>query len=239
MKDFTPVNTRCSLALVVLSFAMTSCVTHMERRGDETIVSQIAYQPLFSACSPTDGAALLSLKGGSINIAGLEMVWNIPNDATWDMQFNSPLGDTQMEVARRNGFFVAKGLKELELRRNSDGALMVGDITLPVLDHEFPCLVSGHWPASWLRILREVKGPKGQDLRLAGDDGLRSLSLSAAIDPRAKSVNSCTDIRWGGFLGLFRHESRVCLKRWSSGYSVNIDGPSNYNLKWFFENDSN
>jgi len=201
----------------------------MSQTSPEFTITPVAFQPLFSACVPTDGAAKLGVTTPKGSLRDLDMVWNVPDVLTWDVQFNNPLGESQLEIKRRKGVFSSMGSKTVNIHKDENSALVVDDLVLPILDSEFPCLLSGYWPASWLTILRpvtETRLPQKTGFMLAGEDDQRRMSLTATIDQDAKHLDSCVEMQWGGFWIFFRRNSRICLQRTSSEYQVTIEGPA-------------
>lgn len=228
------------LVLGLTALVSSRCATLRSTSPGAVVVAPVALQPLFAACTPTDGSVQLSLIGGGRNIPGIEMVWSMPSDSEWDIQFNSVIGETQLEIQRRRSVFIVPGGQDISIERESSGALVVNDLRIPVLDTELPCILNGKWPVGWLNLTSTSRSSSGAKSihRMVGGDNLRTFEIESTVSDGAHVIDSCTVIKWGGFLHLFRHSSRVCLKRWTGGYSVNMVGPSDYNIKWVTDHES-
>ena len=226
------------LFIILFYGLLNACASlHSYRPMSDSSEMPVAIQPLFSSCFPSDGAAQFNLKGKDKNISGVEIVWNTPAEETWDIQFNTLLGDTQMEMRKRAEKFEVLGRSDVQISRDNAGVLTVNGARLPLLDAELPCLLAGHWPVSWLKLMGKRSQGGQSPLHLIGGDSLRTFDLTASVSQGARTIDSCSVVEWGGFLGLFKHSSKVCIKRWSGGYSVSVDGPSSYFLKWSVENE--
>lgn len=191
----------------------------------------IVIQPLFASCSPSDGEVQLAIEGETIHISSINAVWNIPNENSWEMQFNSPMGDTRLALHRKNGQFSTTGELKLAIDTDRRGFMTFNDHLLPLKDSELPCVLAGRWPVGWLQFLHKSESTAGK-LKLLGQDNVRSIDLLTTFGNDGRGVDSCAVIQWGGFLGLFKHSAELCLKRSPGAFNAELKGPSHYTAKW-------
>lgn len=196
----------------------------------------IAIQPLFASCSPSDGEVQLGIEGKNIHVTGISAVWNIPDERTWDIQFNSPMGDTRLALHRKNGQFSAVGDVQLTIDTDRRGFMTVNEHLLPLRDSELPCVLGGRWPVEWFQFLRKEQKSQGS-LKLAGQDDVRNIDLVTTFSNDGHGVESCAVIEWGGFLGLFKHSAELCIRRANGSFNAELKGPSHYIAKWSQQRD--
>ncbi|MCX6125669.1 MAG: hypothetical protein NTV34_13125 [Proteobacteria bacterium] len=224
---------------IILMLMIPGCVTTKFRSNETQVIHALALQPLFSACIPGDGSAQFSLVGAGKTVSGVELVWNFIKVDYWDVQFNSIIGETQLEMSRRKSLYETKGIAEIKLSHDSAGFLIVDERPIPLKEEEISCFLAGRWPVTWLTFLREASSGVSGKYLYRGDDGMRGIVLTASVSPDARSLGSCAVIQWGGVLGVFRHKSQICLTRTSGGnYSAELLGPSDFQVKWWVENES-
>lgn len=230
---------RLIVACFCVCLHLTGCeTTRNNHKMIPAVVKSVALQPLFSRCVPGDGAAQFSLEGGGRRISGIDIVWNFQSERDWDIQFNNPLGESQVEISQKKDGLFLTGIDNLSISRDRDGFITIEKEKLPIRDYELSCLLSGLWPVTWLEFMSE--GGSGNGLRLFGRDEEREISLDAAVESNAKTINSCSVIQWGGILGFFKKRSKICIRRVPGlAYKVDLSGPSNYELKWWTDNESN
>ncbi len=224
-----------------LFLMLSSCATFNQNTSSnfEEIVLPVAIQPLFSACTPTDGTAQFSanLDGSFIN--GLDLVWNIPSDNNWDIQLNTPAGDSQLEISKKSDSFSVSGDIKPDLKLDSQNRLYINGYMTPFFASEFPCLLAGNWPVKWLRFLRSTTGhSKSLKLNFTGQDDGRDFAVSTESISQQR-IQSCATIAWGGFLGFFKKSVKTCIVLTTGSYSVEIGGIKNYSIKWWTNHESN
>lgn len=223
-------------AIIFLSIVSCSGYRSTVHEGVQPSDVPVAVQPMFASCAPSDGEVQLSVQGKETNISGITVVWNIPDEQSWDIQFNSPMGDTRLALQRKNGQFSTVGDLQLSVGVDSIGFMMFNDHLLPLQDKELPCVLAGRWPVTWLDFLQRVDRSRTQ-FKLYGHDDIRSIGISTSIGGDGRATDSCAVIQWGGFLGLFRHEAELCMKRSPGSFSAELKGPSQYIAKWSQSND--
>lgn len=222
--------------LYLLSFlvlGVTSCTIFHSRMNEVIQLNEvpIAIQPFFASCSPSDGEVQLSIDGKSTHVSSINVVWNIPNERSWEMQFNTPMGDTRLALHRKNGAFSAEGDIQLAINTDQRGFVLVNEHQLPLKDSELPCVLGGKWPVQWLQFLRKSENAPGR-LSLNGYDDVRDIDIGTTYSNDGRVANSCAVIQWGGFLGMFKHSAELCIKRIPGSYQAELKAPANYTAKW-------
>lgn len=222
-----------SVVIGFIFIALSACSSFRStvHEGVQPSDVPVAIQPMFASCSPSDGEVQMSVQGRDTHINGINVVWNIPDERTWEIQFNSPMGDTRLALQRKNGQFSTIGDIQLEVGVDSRGFIAFNDHLLPLQDNELPCVLAGRWPVTWLDFLQRVDRSRTQ-FKLLGHDDVRTIGVTTSMDNDGGAAESCAVIQWGGFLGLFRHEAELCMKRSSGGFTAELKAPSNYIAKW-------
>ncbi|MCX6117045.1 MAG: hypothetical protein NT027_05865 [Proteobacteria bacterium] len=193
----------------------------------------IVIQPIFSECVPNDGAAQFYGNFDGKIISSLDLVWNTPAKDHWDLQLNTPAGDSRLELQRRGTSIGIQGDITPAMRINESGILNIEGYDLPIFADELPCILAGQWPHTWTKILfRPARSKKSSTLKFYGFDKFRDIHLDIDLTD-IKVIKSCTKFEWGGFWGFFKKSAQVCVKKGQGQYSVDIVAFDVYQVKWW------
>jgi len=225
---------------IIINLLAASCVTTLKQRAPAAI--PIVFQPMFQNCWPADSDALLTVKKSGIRVFSSNMVWSIVDARNADIQFNSILGDTVFEVSRRMPSWNVVGPKGLKISENIQGIVSIDGFEIPILAEEIGCVLSGVWPSAWLQQLTLNSSSAGQ-VSLKGQDVHRDFAITMKVDHapkanRADDIQSCTVLKWGGFLGVMRRKVTLCREQTGEGLLVSLTGVNDYLVEWVIQNES-
>jgi hypothetical protein len=201
----------------------------------------VIFQPLFSACYPIDREASLRITKLGSNVFSSNVVWSFETAKKAEIQFNGPLGDTQLQVKRDERAWVVSGAGDLRIGESSQGTLSVDGHDIPLKSDEIGCVLSGVWPNEWLATLNVAdKGPVS--IQLSGADELRHVDLDISLRKVAdgfhsSDIKSCAVLTWGGFMGMFRRAATICRERKADSVSMRLSGINDYIADWVINND--
>jgi hypothetical protein len=210
-------------------------------KPSQPTVLPVVFQPLFLNCTPSDRDASLNVSMNGTRIFSSEVVWNIPDDRSADLQFNSVLGDTIFQLSRSQPEWKITGSDGLVISEAKNRVIKVNKIELPIFANEIGCLLSGTWPVTWLRFLSLSRQSDGSFL-LMGSDELRGIEVSMKVtqtqnSERQDDIQSCATLRWGGFLGFFKNKMLICREQTKNGRLLTITGLKDYVVEWMVQSE--
>jgi hypothetical protein len=168
----------------------------------------------------------------------LDLVWNTPSESLWDLQLNTPAGDSRLEITRRHNTIVSSGDFTPIIMIDDQNKIIIEGHKTPILASELPCLLNGKWPMSWLKFLAPNSDRSGTSyMSFEGDENGRHLALYVDSNSNQK-IQSCATMSWGGFWGLFKNSIKTCIVLSTGNYSVEITGIKNYSVKWWTDHES-
>jgi hypothetical protein len=220
--------------LIPISSGLVGCVRSMQ--PVEPVSVPVVFQSVFQSCDQSDGEA--SLRVRELNNSGFSamIIWKFLPQSVAEVQLNSMLGDSLMEIKRRGRNWAASGAYSFKISESDSGVLAIDGNELPLLSEEISCVLAGFWPANWLSSLR-VSEQRSAFLRLVGHEALRDVDVWLTLTKSAHSsestdIKSCAVLRWGGVLGFFRKESTICRERMADSIVMRLDGVGRYKVEW-------
>ena len=200
----------------------------------------VILQPMFGACNPSEDEAALEIEKNGTRVFTANLVWALNSEGESSLQVNSPFGDTIVEMKVRDGQWSAAGQFEMKVTETRDGLINVQSYDVPLKSSELGCILAGVWPVEWLRWLDVAKDDR-QIFRIEGSDGQRSIRIDMTNDVGgagfAKNGRlSCAFFSWGGFLGFFQRQAKLCREKMSQGTTLKLTGINNYSVNWITDN---
>ena len=208
----------------------------------EPVSVPVIFQPMFHSCEESDGEAVLRLNDAQSVGLTSTIVWNFKSQRNANIQVNSQLGDTLMEINRSGHVWKVIGPRAIKINEDSTGIIDIEGYELPLRSHELACVMAGYWPAQWLSTLK-IAEQGGSFLRLTGKDELRKIDVTISMRKsgegfRSGDIKSCVVLKWGGIFGLFEHEGSVCRDQARGGVVMRLDGIGNYKVEWTISDES-
>jgi hypothetical protein len=222
-----------------LILLLTTCATVPPPRIDGPI--PVVFLPLFTACAPVDHEASLVISKADSRVFSSAMVWSFPSDGRADIQFNSPLGDTVLQVSHDSNQWKVTGSVELSIVENSRGIMNVGGYDIPIKSDEIGCILSGGWPSNWLNSL-SVTASNSSVRQLTGSDDLRHIVVDISVSKdggafRSGNIKSRAMLEWGGIFGFFRHKITITRQQENGLVSMTMTGVNGYVAEWTIANE--
>jgi hypothetical protein len=212
----------------------SSCQTASSIR--EPISIPVILQPAFRSCFPSEAEAKLEIEKDGARVFVSNVVWSIANADDVSLQVNTPLGETIFDIKRSGSHWTTQPPDQIRISEGRDGLLQVEGYDVPLKISEIGCIISGVWPASWMRWL-SVSLDDGQQLQMTGQDGGRFVKIdmpyaATANGPGLASGRSCAQFKWGGFFGFFQRVVSLCRENSKSGLNVRLTGINDYHVIW-------
>jgi hypothetical protein len=213
---------------------VSSCQTSKMVR--EPIAIPVVLQPAFRSCFPSESEAKLEIEKNGARVFTSSVVWSMVNLDDMNLQVNNPIGETIFDVKRSGGQWIILPPDQIRIAEGRDGLLKIEGHDIPLKNFELGCLLSGVWPASWMRWL-SVTVDDGRRFQMSGRDGGRSIKIDmpyagASTGRGLGAVLSCAEFRWGGFFGFFQRVVSLCRESSKSGLNVKLTGINDYNVTW-------
>jgi hypothetical protein len=202
----------------------------------------VVFQSMFHSCEQSDGEALLRVIDVDAAEFSATVVWNFKPERLADIQVNSPLGDTLLEIHRKGRSWTRTGQGDFDIKESHSRVVSVGGYELPLQSDELSCVLAGFWPSHWLTTLR-ISEHRGKFLRMIGRDDQRDIDVSltlttAGASSQSGDIKSCAVLKWGGFLGFFRNEGSLCRDRMTDGVVMRLEGIGRYRVEWMIKDET-
>jgi hypothetical protein len=231
-----------SLISIVLVLVIVGCQTlsgtKLKQASPEEIL--VMFQPYFSSCTPSDGSAnfMASWPGGQLS--SIEMVWNGKAPRQWDFQWNSVAGNTLFDLSRHGGPVTSTIESIHTVSLTPEDKITIDGYETPLTDLEAICLASGHLPQAWLSHLYVIDGPSSSVpvQKFSGEISHRLIEITLKQKSKVQ-LEGDLSLRWGGFLGLGRHEATIKIVHDNTRTQVDFEGPRQYKAKWWMDHESN
>ncbi len=228
------------VGFVPIFMGFFSCVRTMVNPEPASV--PVVFQSMFRDCEQSDGEATLRITAVDQTAFSASLVWNFRPQHVADIQMNSPLGDTLLEISGRGIHWTTKGPRSFTITETKSGVVAIDGYDLPLHSDELSCVIAGFWPAQWLSVLH-ISEQRGRYLRMVGHDDLREIDvaltlLNAGESPRLGDIKSCAVLKWGGFLGFFRKEGVLCRERIVDGVVMRLDGVGRYKVEWTIQDEA-
>lgn len=227
---------RGKLPVIVLFAATTLDSCQTAGILNEPLSLPVVLQPAFQACAPSENEARFNIEKDGARVFSSNIVWLIDGAMQTSLQINSPLGETMFELRRSEGRWESLPDNRIKIQENPSGDLSLDGYDIPLKSDELGCILSGVWPAAWLRWMDIVQN-RGSVIRLQGEDRFRTITIetpnpSSTNPTRMAAMEGCAEIRWGGFLGFFRRKATLCRKQSKEGVVMHLTGINKYLIDW-------
>lgn len=188
----------------------------------------IQYAPLFKACAPADGGAIVTVLEDGVRRGSATLDW-IAKAGLFQAELTGPIGQTllTMTLAEGGPVKIAGSVRRdwPPMKVTKDGFFEVDGHFVGLKTTEVACVFQAALPPGWLMKF-SYSQKDGVQQRLTFADGKRDMTVTFQ-----ESGSYCAEVAWSVML-IFKRSLSWCVTTRDAPKNGNVQGLGDYSLEW-------